>query len=262
MLAAGYFRVGHLAGVVLRLHWSLPVGALVFGGLRLEPVFWLVYLGVVILHVLGHAALVKALGFEVVGMDLAGFGGQCRFRGGADGLEHAIIAWGGVLAQSLLLIIALSVTLAFGPATSHAGGLVERACIQSNLWIIAMNALPFAPFDGARAWRLFAELETRGWRFSRLLMYPLSRWADQRRRRRTGQASATGSSPPAAEPSAGHGTPRRRVSSVPAAMDVADPERGAPDEDIGEQPSAQAQRELAALLERIGEEAGKARKRR
>jgi hypothetical protein len=34
------------------------------------------------------------------------------------------------------------------------------------------------------------------------------------------------------------------------------------DDDIGQKPSAQAQRELAALLERIGDEAGRAKKRR
>jgi stage IV sporulation protein FB len=274
MLQAGYFRVGRLAAVVLRLHWSLPVGALLFGSLRLEPILWLVYLGVVTLHVLGHALFVKALGFEVVGADLTGFGGQCRFRGSADALEHAIIAWGGILAQSVLLIIALSIVLVFGHATSHAGALVEQGCIQVNLWIIALNALPFAPLDGARAWRLFAELDTRGWTLSRLLMHPLSRWADQRRRRRTGEAGSVGQagsveeagsagpSPMEAQSNVGHGTPRRRVSPVPAAVNAADAERGAADDDADEKPSAEAQRQLAALLERIGDEAGKAKKRR
>jgi stage IV sporulation protein FB len=281
MLQAGYFRLGRLATVVLRLHWSLPVGALVFGSLRLEPILWLVYLGVVVVHVLGHAGLVKALGFEVVGADLTGFGGQCRFRGSADALEHAIIAWGGILAQSVLLIIALTATLVFGHAESHAGALVEQGCIQVNLWIMALNALPFAPLDGARAWRLFAELDTRGWTISRLLMYPLRRWADQRRRRRTGEAGLPGEMGPAgeqgsppgnagaggasaleAESNVGHTTPRRRVRPVPAAMDGAETERGAADDDSDEKPSAEAQRQLAALLERIGDEAGKAKKRR
>jgi hypothetical protein len=274
MLKAGYFSVGRLAAVSLRLHWSLPVGAVVFGSLRFEPILWLVYLGVVIVHVLGHAGLVKALGFEVVGADLTGFGGQCRFRGSADALEHAIIAWGGILSQSVLLIIALSATLVFGHATSHAGALLEQGCIQINLWIIALNALPFALLDGARAWRLFAELDTRGWTFSRLLMHPLSRWADQRRRRRTGEAGSAGDngslgeagsagpSPFEAEPSVGHTTPRRRVSPVPAAMDAADERGAAAEDDSDQKPSAEAQRQLAALLERIGDEAGKAKKRR
>jgi Zn-dependent protease len=262
MLAAGYFRVGRLATVVLRLHWSLPVAALLFGSLRLEPILWLAFLGVVCLHVLGHAVFVKALGFEVVGLDMTGFGGQCRFRGSADALEHAIIAWGGILAQSVLLIGTLCVTLVFGHATSHAGALIEQAFVEDNLWVIALNALPFAPFDGARAWRLFPELDLRGWTLSRLVVYPLWHWADQRRRRRVGEPGATGASAQESPPSMGRVTPRRRVSPVPAEMDAAAGEPSAADDDMGEKPSAEAQRELAALLERIGDEAGKAKKRR
>ena len=45
-------------------------------------------------------------------------------------------------------------------------------------------------------------------------------------------------------------------------MDGAETERGAADDDSDEKPSAEAQRQLAALLERIGDEAGKAKKRR
>jgi stage IV sporulation protein FB len=264
MLVAGYFRVGRLAGVDLRLHWSLPVGALIFGSLRLEPILWLAFLGVVVLHVLGHAALVKALGFEVAGMDVTGFGGQCRFRGSAEALEHSIIAWGGILAQSLLLIGALLVTLVFGHAESHAGALIEHTFVEINLWIIVLNALPFAPLDGARAWRLFGELDARGWTLARLVLHPLWCWADQRRRRREGEPEATEEAGPSPlEPSSklGRTTPRRRVSPVPAAMDATDNDSNA-DDDIGEKPSAEAQRELAALLERIGDEAGKAKKRR
>jgi len=267
MLVDGYFRVGRLAGVDLRLHWSVPVGALIFGSLRFEPILWLAFLGVIFVHELGHALLVRAVGFRVVGFDVTGYGGQCRFRGSADALEHAIIAWGGVLAQSVLLGVTLLVTAVFGHATGHAGSLVEHAFVEINLWILAMNLLPFAPLDGARAWKLFHELSTRRWTLSRLVLYPVWRWADGRRRRRTGEpepepSSLEPSSRSSSNESIGRATPRRRVSPVPAVSDAADAERGASDDDIGEKPSAQAQRELAALLERIGDEAGRAKKRR
>jgi hypothetical protein len=49
---------------------------------------------------------------------------------------------------------------------------------------------------------------------------------------------------------------------VPAVSAAADAERASADDDLIEKPSAQAQRELAALLERIGDEAGRAKKRR
>jgi Zn-dependent protease len=255
MLVDGYFRIGTVAGVDLRLHWSVPVGALVFGSLRFEPILWLAFMGVIVVHELGHALLVKSIGFRITGVDLTGFGGHCRFRGKADPLDHALIAWGGVLAQAALLLGTLLVVSFAGRATGSAGSLVQHAFIEINLWIMGMNLLPFAPLDGARAWRLFPELGARGWTPSRLLLYPLWRWAAQRRNRRLERAG-----PSSLESSRAPSSSRRRPSPVPAVSD-ADADRGA-DEDIIEKPSAQAQRELAALLERIGDEAGRAKKRR
>jgi Zn-dependent protease len=257
MLKAGYFRVGRLAGVDLRLHWSVPVAALVFGSLRFEPVLWLAFLVVLLVHELGHALMIRCLGFPITGVDMTGFGGHCRFRGGADALEHALIAWGGIVAQCLLLLGSWLGVFAFGHPTSHAGLLVEHAFVEVNLWIVALNLLPFTPLDGARAWRLFSELGERGWTLPRLVFYPLWRWAYQRRQRRTEGAGII-----EASASAARQTPRHRTSPVPAAMDATVTDAAATDEDPSEKPSAQAQRELAALLERIGDEAGRARKRR
>ena len=257
MLTAGYFRVGRLAGADLRLHWSVPVGALVFGSLRFEPFAWLAYFVVILVHELGHALLLRGLGLTIAGLDVTGFGGHCRFRGSADALDHAIIAWGGVLAQGLLLLGTLAAGLIGGHATSHGGMLVEHTFIEVNAWILALNLLPFAPLDGARAWRLFPELTLRGWTVPRLLFHPIWRWADRRRKRRSDESESGPRQTPARVVRA---TPRRRVSPVPAVSE-ADADASA-DDDIGEKPSAQAQRELAALLERIGDEAARAKKRR
>lgn len=264
MLVDGYFRVGRLAGVDLRLHWSVPVGALVFGSLRFEPILWLAFLVVILVHDLGHALLVRAVGCRVAGVDITGFGGQCRWRGKADALDQAVIAWGGVLAQSLLLGATLLVTAFAGRSTGHAAALVEHAFIEINLWIVAINLLPFPPLDGARAWRLFAELGARGWTLPRLVLYPLWRWATQRRQRRVERAGPSELTPSELESNASGArpTPQRRASPVPAGSEPADADRSGVDDEILEKPSAQAQRELAALLERIGDEAGRAKKRR
>jgi stage IV sporulation protein FB len=232
MLVDGYFRVGRLAGVDLRLHWSVPVGALVFGSLRFEPILWLAFLAVILVHDLGHALLVRAVGFRITGVDVTGFGGQCRWRGKADALELAIIAWGGVLAQSVLLLATLLVRALAGRATGHAASLIEHAFIEINLWIMAINLLPFPPLDGARAWRAFAELGTRGWTLPRLVLYPLWRWAAQRRQRRVERAGPSELEPSELEPSAARATPQRRASPVPAGSEAADADRMGIDDEI------------------------------
>lgn len=251
MLHQGYLRIGRLAGIDLRVHWSFPVGALLFTRARFEPVLWFSFLVIIVVHELGHAAAVKSSGFSVSGIDVTGLGGQCRWRGRGSDLERAWIAWGGVLAQLLLLVVTLIVRAIWGPPQSRAALLASEAFIDINLWIAALNLVPFAPLDGAEAWRLFGELERSGWTLKGFLLRPLLRWA---RDRRAARLSAT-PAPTGAE---------RRAESVRAPSPAAEAEPSnaeQPDRDAP-QPSAQAQRELAALLERIGEEAGKAKRRR
>jgi len=259
MFKDGHFRLGRVGGTELRLHWSVPVGAVVFGSIRFEPVLWLAFLIVIVVHELGHAVLTTALGLELTGIDLSGFGGHCRYRGSADALDHALIAWGGLIAQCLLLLGTLLVVAVLGHATSNAGSLVEHAFIEINSWIMGFNLLPFAPLDGARAWRLFPELTARGWSLPRLLFHPLRSWADRRRRQR-GAAPLAG--PVSADAAPSQAAPRRRARSVPAAGEAPERAPAEAEDDIGQKPSAEAQRELAALLERIGDEAGRAKKRR
>ncbi|HWO10926.1 MAG TPA: hypothetical protein VNN80_15635, partial [Polyangiaceae bacterium] len=76
MFKDGHFRLGRLGAAELRLHWSVPVGAVVFGSIRFEPVLWLAYLIVIVVHELGHVSLVSALGLGLTGVDLTGFGGH------------------------------------------------------------------------------------------------------------------------------------------------------------------------------------------
>ncbi len=252
MLHQGYLRIGRLSGIDIRAHWSLPVGALVFTRARFEPVLWLSFLVVIIVHELGHAAAVKSSGFTVSGIDLTGLGGQCRWRGRGSDLERAWIAWGGVLAQTLLFVLTLLARAIWGPFQSRSGILVSEVFIDINLWIAVLNLIPFAPLDGAEAWRLFGELERAGWTLKGFLLRPLMRWA---RDRRAARLSVDPAGHPDEEPAA----ESDRGASPPAESET----KGAAQAEVDlPKPSAQAQRELAALLERIGDEAGKAKRRR
>lgn len=257
MLANGYFRLGRLARVELRLHWSVPLGAVIIGSLRFEPLLWLGFISVILVHELGHAALVKGMGFQVVGIDLTGIGGQCRWRGSAGFLERAWIAWGGVLAQSVLLLGTLAVTAYRGPPTTHSGALLGQAFVDVNLWIIAINLLPLKPFDGADAWALFRELKLAGFTPGAAFLYPAWRWAQRRRQGRQQHSAPDGARPSAGRPARQSAAPTQVT--LPEEPAITPPEG---DDDTVVEPSAQAQRELAALLERIGKEAGKAKRRR
>jgi Zn-dependent protease len=152
MFETGYFEIGKVRGVPLRLHWTLPVGMLLLGGL--SPLVWLAFTALVLAHEAGHALLVRRYRLHVLSIDLTGFGGATRWAGHATEHQKSVIAWGGVAAQAVLLVAALAAFVVAGPPTSSMGHALSSVFIRSNLFIIALNLLPMAPFDGADAWKL------------------------------------------------------------------------------------------------------------
>ena len=107
----------------MRLHWTLPVGALVFGQGRFVPGFWLGFFLLVFMHELGHAVLVRRYGHHVVSIDIHALGGMCRWSGEPTAIDRSRIAWGGVLAQAVAFAVA---TAAIGAGRSARRG-VRRA---------------------------------------------------------------------------------------------------------------------------------------
>jgi stage IV sporulation protein FB len=153
MLERGSLTLGRLWGIPIRAHWTLPIGALVFSGFRFEPGFWLGFFLLVLIHELGHAFLVKANGLRVVGIDISGFGGLCHWSGYATDRQRGAIAWGGVLAQALLLIVTFGLFMAIGRPSNAFLGELTSVFVYTNVFLIGLNLLPFPPLDGYEAWR-------------------------------------------------------------------------------------------------------------
>jgi Zn-dependent protease len=167
-------RLGRIAGVEVRLHWSLAiVFALIVWTLagQVFPVvvpdqpqsaYWLISVLAAVLfyvsllsHEMGHALIARRLGVMVDGITLWLFGGVARLRGDVltAGTEAKIAIAGPIV--SLLLAIG------FGAATyalDTTGGpaLVEGVCAWlagSNAILLVFNLLPAFPLDGGRLLR-------------------------------------------------------------------------------------------------------------
>ncbi len=161
MLDRGYFSVGRFRGVPVRVHVLTILGALFFTGFRFEPGAWLGFFLLVLLHEAGHAVLVRRYGLRVDGVDVHAFGGVCHWSGETTSWQRAVIAWGGVLAQALLLVGTLAVVAIAGrPQSLFLAELVE-VFTATNLWLMALNLAPFPPLDGAHAWKIVGELRAR-----------------------------------------------------------------------------------------------------
>ena len=147
-----------IGGIPIRAHWTLPLGALVFSGFRFAPGFWLGFFLLVLIHELGHALIVRAFRLRVVGIDITGFGGLCHWAGPATERQRGAIAWGGVLAQSVLLVLAFAwLTLAGRPSNAFVAELAS-VFLYTNVLLIGLNLLPIPPLDGYEAWRFIGHI--------------------------------------------------------------------------------------------------------
>ena len=161
MMRSGWWRVASWNGVPIRLHWTLPIGAFLLGGLKFRPLFWLGFVVVVFVHELGHAYWVRRFGHKVHQVDIAGFGGACLWSGNASPAERSMIAWGGVLAQLVLLAFSIVLIAIFGLGFLQTQ--LGQAWTFTNLFLMVLNLIPVRPFDGADAWKLFSAVKREGW---------------------------------------------------------------------------------------------------
>jgi hypothetical protein len=159
---SGYLTLGRWRGALIRLHWSILLGALLFGGFRFDPVFLLGFVGLVLIHETGHAVVVWRFGHDVSVIEATGFGGTCHWSGNATPFEESAIAWGGVLAQSVLAAFGYAWLTWGPPPASDAAWTLLQLATRANLWLIAINLMPMPPLDGAKAWLIFARWRDRG----------------------------------------------------------------------------------------------------
>jgi hypothetical protein len=131
--------------------------------------------------------MVRWCSATVLSIDMDGLGGSCSWEGEVSYIQRALIAWGGVLAQ-LVLFVAVRIVDATGGWPATLGGFQLLGMLTSmNLYIAAVNLIPFPPLDGWQAWQLvpllYRDLRHRSqttWRQSslRLTRRHLSRFED------------------------------------------------------------------------------------
>jgi hypothetical protein len=153
LFTSGYARWGALSGAPVRWHWSLLAGCALAGGLTLNPLAWLLYLGIVAAHEAANFVAVRQARLEVVGVDFQATGGKVRWRGDASPRTQVILAWSGVLAQLGVLIGAELVLVIAGGTVEPWLAEVERVSVELNAILIAVNLLPLPTFDGEVAWK-------------------------------------------------------------------------------------------------------------
>jgi len=91
-------------GARLHVHLSVVIVVAAVGLAAIEsPAFAAVtlvsFLGVILLHEWGHAAVAHHFGYSVEGIWLAAVHGRCQYQAPESQWERCLIAWGGIAAQ-------------------------------------------------------------------------------------------------------------------------------------------------------------------
>jgi Zn-dependent protease len=152
----GSLQVGRVAGIPVRVHWTILLVAALFGT-SLARVLGVVAGGIAILaffltilaHEFGHALVARRYGVETESIDLWALGGVARLdREAPTPGAEALIALAGPAVSLLIGIVAFGGGLALGVGLLAWVGFV-------NLFLAAFNMLPGAPLDGGRVLRAF-----------------------------------------------------------------------------------------------------------
>jgi Zn-dependent protease len=140
-------------GVPVRVHFTLPLVAVMIGGLRFAPGAWLGWLLVVTLHEMGHAFWALHYRMDVREIVLHGAGGHCLYVGLPSPRQKSVVAWGGVMAQAILFVVMTPIA-ALVPAPSEHVADLYRVLTTYNLYVALFNLIPLPWLDGYDAWKL------------------------------------------------------------------------------------------------------------
>jgi Zn-dependent protease len=117
-------------------------------------------------HELGHVIVLRRRKIGVTGVSLFGIHGETSYNEYAAKPGDAVaVAWGGVAAQLLLMLLALGLTwlvpFAAIPFGSELAAVMFVVLVKLNIFIMIIALLPIGPFDGHAAWQVIPRMRAR-----------------------------------------------------------------------------------------------------
>lgn len=154
-----FWQLGTWRGVPVALHWTVLFVFVwlyfFFRDFLATVIASVAFFGLLVVHELGHAAMLRWKKIEVERITFFGLHGSTEYSW-ASAANEILIAWGGVAAQLVLLLVALAVSFVPGisstPIVATIAVPVLFVFIQVNIFMMVVALLPIGPFDGRRAW--------------------------------------------------------------------------------------------------------------
>lgn len=158
-----HWDFGRIGGLPVSLHWTalmaFPWLFLWMQNLVSALIGTVAFMVLMLAHEFGHVFAARLCKVPVYSILIAGMHGEtargyARSRG-----QEVFIAWGGVLAQLLVLIVAVAWMAAVAHSDSRVvdaiAGPVFVVWTQWNVFLMVVALLPIGPMDGHMAWKIF-----------------------------------------------------------------------------------------------------------
>jgi stage IV sporulation protein FB len=158
---APYILSGRIRQLTYRVHWTVllafPFGWVFSSSFTAGSLLAASLLLLIVAHEFGHFLVARFCGLHVVGFEFNILHGKCLLQTPEYEIELALVSWGGVTAQALLLFLfaplyALGDVLPRPLVTLLAP--MAAVFVALNALYIVVNLWPKAPLDGANAWKL------------------------------------------------------------------------------------------------------------
>jgi stage IV sporulation protein FB len=154
---------GRWAGIPVSMHWTVllafPWLFLYMRDLLGALIGTLAFIGLLLAHQFGHVVLARWRRVRVESILLTFWHGQTELGYAKSPWDEVLVAWGGVLAQLIILGLAYVCEPLLLETQSS---LLLRVVVpiltvftQWNLFLILVALLPLGPLDGPVAWRVF-----------------------------------------------------------------------------------------------------------
>lgn len=160
-MQAGYWKLGEWKTIPLFFHWTvflwLPWYWWTHGGIVATATTFVAFVALLAAHELGHAIAARSQRVRVFAIRLYVLHGQCEHEHPHYEAEDVLIAWGGVLAQLVVLVLAVTAQYSSRlllPHTEYFLAPLFFVFIHTNMVIAAINLIPVSPLDGHKAWRV------------------------------------------------------------------------------------------------------------
>ena len=188
-----YWQLGTWRRIPVSMHWTVLI---VFAWLYLF--FWDViataiasaaFFALLVAHEFGYVTVLRWRKIPVESIELNGLHGKTS-HGWASAPDEILVAWGGVGAQLVILLLAVAarnfLDLRASPVLLLVVGPILFVFTMLNIFLIIVALLPIGPFDGHSAWRVIPwlrkSIQTRRRMAKEIALFPEKGLTPEKRR--------------------------------------------------------------------------------